>query len=141
MIEMLNEPLGQEAPNLIPSAIRLDVLVELIRGMSCYLSVRMSVVNSMMNGRAVSTNPQTFNQALLLVANLSRLAPDSVLHNVMPVFTFMGSNIFHRDDSYSFRVVQKVSSSLELCGDPTNSPLDNREHRSSHGFFSKKCTR
>jgi len=26
----------------------------------------------------------------------------------MPVFTFMGSNVFHRDDSYSFRVVQKV---------------------------------
>jgi U3 small nucleolar RNA-associated protein 10 len=75
---------------------------------------QMSIVNSMMNARAVSTNPQTFNQALLLVANLSRLAPDSVLHNVMPVFTFMGSNIFHRDDSYSFRVVQKVSSSLEL---------------------------
>ena len=140
MIEMLNEPLGQEAPNLIPSAIRLDVLVELIRGMSCYLSGKVSTVNSM-NSHAVSTNPQTFNQALLLVANLSRLAPDSVLHNVMPVFTFTGSNIFHRDDSYSFRVVQKVSSSLELCGDPTNSPLDNREHRSSHGFFSKKCTR
>jgi hypothetical protein len=26
----------------------------------------------------------------------------------MPIFTFMGSNIFHRDDVYSFRVVQKV---------------------------------
>jgi U3 small nucleolar RNA-associated protein 10 len=26
----------------------------------------------------------------------------------MPVFTFMGSNVFHRDDSYSFKVVQKV---------------------------------
>lgn len=42
------------------------------------------------------------------MASLTRLAPDSVLHNVMPVFTFMGSNVFHRDDSYSFRVVQKV---------------------------------
>jgi hypothetical protein len=25
------------------------------------------------------------------------------------VFTFMGSNVFHRDDNYSFRVVQKVN--------------------------------
>ncbi|GJE92911.1 U3snoRNP10 and BP28CT domain-containing protein [Phanerochaete sordida] len=67
--------------------VRLDVLVELIR---------------------VSENPQTFNQALLLMATLTRLAPDAVLRNVMPIFTFMGSNVFHRDDTYSFRVVQKT---------------------------------
>ncbi|KAF8440039.1 hypothetical protein L210DRAFT_3760928 [Boletus edulis BED1] len=70
-----------------PSArpLRLDVLVELIR---------------------VTDNPQTFNEALLLMASLARLTPDSVLHNIMPIFTFMGSNVFHRDDSYSFKVVQ-----------------------------------
>lgn len=56
----------------------------------------------------MSENPQTFNQALLLMATLTRLAPDAVVHNVMPVFTFMGSNVFHRDDTYSFRVVEKV---------------------------------
>jgi U3 small nucleolar RNA-associated protein 10 len=56
----------------------------------------------------VSGNPQTSNQALLLMAKLARLAPESVLHNVMPVFTFMGSNVFHRDDTYSFKVVQQV---------------------------------
>ena len=77
----------QDIPNLSPSAIRVDVLVELIR---------------------VTENPATFHQALLLMSNLTRLAPESVLHNVMPVFTFMGSNVFHRDDSYSFSVVQKV---------------------------------
>ncbi|KAJ3530702.1 hypothetical protein NM688_g7673 [Phlebia brevispora] len=73
------------------SAIRLDILVELIR---------------------VSNNPQTFNQALLLMATLARLSPEAVLHNVMPVFTFMGSNVFHRDDAYSFRVVQKTIDSI-----------------------------
>ncbi|KAJ6463475.1 hypothetical protein C8R45DRAFT_840925 [Mycena sanguinolenta] len=80
-----------EVPNLAPSAIRLDILVDLIR---------------------VVDNPQTFNQALLLMATLARLAPDSVLHNVMPIFTFMGSNVFHRDDSYSFKVVQKTVDSI-----------------------------
>ncbi|KAF8797612.1 hypothetical protein BYT27DRAFT_7204423 [Phlegmacium glaucopus] len=91
-----------EAPNLSPSVIRLDILVELIR---------------------VSGNPQTFNQALLLMANLARLAPESVLYNIMPVFTFMGSNVFHRDDTYSFKVVQQtidgivpvMASSLKLA--------------------------
>ncbi|KDQ24027.1 hypothetical protein PLEOSDRAFT_1068022 [Pleurotus ostreatus PC15] len=72
-----------EAPNTVSSSIRLDVLVEVVR---------------------VARNPQTFHQALLLIANLTRLAPEAVLHNVMPVFTFMGSNVFHRDDAYSFRV-------------------------------------
>jgi U3 small nucleolar RNA-associated protein 10 len=43
------------------------------------------------------------------MAGLARLAPDSVLHNIMPIFTFMGTNVFHRDDSYSFKVVQNVS--------------------------------
>ncbi|KAG6866337.1 hypothetical protein C0991_005804 [Blastosporella zonata] len=80
-----------EIPNLTPSVIRLEILVELIR---------------------VSDNPQTFHQALLLMANLTRLAPDSVLHNVMPVFTFMGSNVFHRDDTYSFKVVQQTVDSI-----------------------------
>ena len=61
-----------------------------------------------------SENPQTFHQACLLMASLTRVAPDAVLHNVMPVFTFMGSNVFHRDDAYSFRVVQKVRQTLDL---------------------------
>lgn len=69
------------------TGIRLDILVDIIR---------------------VSESPQTFHQALLLIASLARVAPKSVLHNVMPVFTFMGSNVFHRDDNYSFRVVQKT---------------------------------
>ncbi|KAF8626030.1 hypothetical protein AX15_005120 [Amanita polypyramis BW_CC] len=77
--------------NVTSNAIRLDVLVELIR---------------------VSDNPQTFHQALLLISKLSRLAPESALHNVMPVFTFMGSNVFHRDDTYSFKVVQQTIESI-----------------------------
>ena len=56
----------------------------------------------------MTDNPQTFHQALILMSNLTRLAPDSVLHNIMPVFTFMGSNVFHRDDASSFNVVQKT---------------------------------
>jgi U3 small nucleolar RNA-associated protein 10 len=59
----------------------------------------------------VSDNPQTFHQALLLISSLSHLAPEAVLRNVMPIFTFMGSSVLHRDDEYSFKVVQKVSPS------------------------------
>jgi U3 small nucleolar RNA-associated protein 10 len=94
-------------PNLSPSAVRLDILVELIRGEVVSLQPLFQVLTVLL-GNPVADNPQTFHQALLLMANLARLAPDSVLRNVMPIFTFMGSNVFHRDDTYSFRVVQQV---------------------------------
>ncbi|KAI0628514.1 hypothetical protein C8Q77DRAFT_1244640, partial [Trametes polyzona] len=61
-----------------PGSIRVDTVVEILR---------------------TSENPQSFHQASLLMASLARIAPDAVLHNVMPILTFMGSNIFHRDDT------------------------------------------
>ncbi|KAG6888638.1 hypothetical protein C0992_007990 [Termitomyces sp. T32_za158] len=100
----------KEVPNLAPSVIRLEILVELIRGtVGSSFHAQISRVHILM---LVSDNPQTFHQALLLMANLARLAPDSVLHHVMPVFTFMGSNVFHRDDTYSFKVVQQTVDSI-----------------------------
>jgi U3 small nucleolar RNA-associated protein 10 len=98
--------ISQDIPNVAPNPIRLDILVELIRGTSPRSNL-VKVLTSIAGPKAAD-NPQTFHQALLLMAKLARLAPDSVLHNVMPIFTFMGYNVFHRDDSYSFRVIQKV---------------------------------
>ncbi|EIN05935.1 hypothetical protein PUNSTDRAFT_137420 [Punctularia strigosozonata HHB-11173 SS5] len=80
-----------ELPNIEPSPIRASILVDVIR---------------------ITDNPQTFHQALLLMATLARLAPDAVVQNIMPIFIFMGSNVFHRDDPYSFRVVQKTIDSI-----------------------------
>lgn len=91
--------------------------MELIRGKSIAQSF-----SSLADALAASDNPQTFHQALLVMASLARLAPDAVLHNVMPVFTFMGSNVFQRDDTYSFRVVQKVN--LILLDGPSLPDLD-----------------
>jgi len=44
-----------------------------------------------------------------VASELARLIPDAVLHNIMPIFTFMGASDFQRDDAYSFGVVEKVS--------------------------------
>ncbi|KZT03292.1 uncharacterized protein LAESUDRAFT_744673 [Laetiporus sulphureus 93-53] len=81
----------KDTTKLHPGIIRVDILIELIRG---------------------ANNLQTFHQALLLIAGLARLAPEAVLHNITPVFTLMGTNVFHRDDAYSFRVVQKTIESI-----------------------------
>ncbi|XP_077406288.1 HEAT repeat-containing protein 1 isoform X2 [Vanacampus margaritifer] len=52
--------------------------------------------------------PQTHHHALLLLGAVANIFPEKVLHNIMPIFTFMGANIMRLDDSYSFRVIDKT---------------------------------
>ncbi|KXS11658.1 glycosyltransferase family 32 protein [Gonapodya prolifera JEL478] len=73
--------------NVSDSAIRLDTVVQSLR---------------------VTDNPQTHNSALLLLARLAQLNPHRVLNTVMPVFTFLGTNLVRQDDDYSFHVIHKT---------------------------------
>ncbi|BGP19830.1 hypothetical protein JCM10213_003139 [Rhodosporidiobolus nylandii] len=68
-------------------------------------SIRMAPVLDFMRS---SINPQTYHQSLLLLAQLGPLVPDQLVHNVMPIFTFMGANVLQRDDAYSLRVVDQT---------------------------------
>uniref|UniRef100_A0A671Q391 HEAT repeat-containing protein 1 n=1 Tax=Sinocyclocheilus anshuiensis TaxID=1608454 RepID=A0A671Q391_9TELE len=56
----------------------------------------------------ISDMPQTHHNALLLLGALAGVFPEKVLHNIMPIFTFMGSNIMRLDDTYSFQVINKT---------------------------------
>lgn len=69
------------------TSLRVDVVVQCIR---------------------MTDNPQTHNQALLLMATVASVYPECVLHNIMPVFTFMGANVLRQDDNYSFQVIQQT---------------------------------
>lgn len=53
-------------------------------------------------------SPQVQNAALLLVASLADVAPELVLHSVMPIFTFMGATVLRQDDEYSVHVIDQV---------------------------------
>ncbi|XP_043551503.1 HEAT repeat-containing protein 1 isoform X2 [Chiloscyllium plagiosum] len=55
-----------------------------------------------------SNMPQTHHHALLLLGAAAGFFPDKVLHNIMPIFTFMGANVMRLDDSYSFQVINKT---------------------------------
>ncbi|GAA5839039.1 hypothetical protein JCM9279_002573 [Rhodotorula babjevae] len=68
-------------------------------------SIRMAPVLDFMRS---SINPQTYSQSLLLLSQLGPLVPDQLVHNVMPIFTFMGANVLQRDDAYSLRVVDQT---------------------------------
>jgi hypothetical protein len=76
--------------NLETKSIRTDLIVDCVR---------------------TTESPQVQNSALLLVAGLAIVTPELVLHSVMPIFTFMGSNVLRKDDEYSAHVIDQVCSS------------------------------
>ncbi|KFB38442.1 AGAP009004-PA-like protein [Anopheles sinensis] len=55
-----------------------------------------------------SQNPQTHHHALLLLGHVARYVPEQVLHNMMEIFTFVGSSIVRQDDAYSFQIISKT---------------------------------
>ena len=55
-----------------------------------------------------SPSPVVQNSALLLVAGLAKIAPDVVIHCVMPIFTFMGVSVIRQNDDFSAHVVNEV---------------------------------
>lgn len=55
-----------------------------------------------------SNVPQTHHHALLLLGAIAAIFPEKVLHNIMPIFTFMGANVLRLDDGYSFRVIENT---------------------------------
>ncbi|KAJ3608034.1 hypothetical protein NHX12_025084 [Muraenolepis orangiensis] len=83
---------GPVAPDILEEdKFNLELVVQCVRG---------------------SDMPQTHHHALLLLGTVAGIFPDKVLHNIMPIFTFMGANIMRLDDSYSFQVINKTVRSV-----------------------------
>lgn len=74
-------------PQFDTSTIRTDLVVDCVR---------------------TTDSPQVQNTALLLVSGLAVIAPELVLHSVMPIFTFMGSSVLRKDDEYSVHVIDQT---------------------------------
>lgn len=80
-----------ESGTTVLEALRVDVVVNVIK---------------------TPCRPQTFHQALLLLSSVGKLAPESVLHHSMPIFTFVGNSMLQRDDEYSFTVIERTLQSI-----------------------------
>ncbi|KAK4328191.1 hypothetical protein Pmani_001398 [Petrolisthes manimaculis] len=59
-----------------------------------------------------SHSPDTHRRAMLILAFAARIHPDAVIQKVMPIFTFMGTSLMWRDDSYSFQVIHQTIESI-----------------------------
>ncbi|KAF0313059.1 HEAT repeat-containing protein 1 [Amphibalanus amphitrite] len=55
-----------------------------------------------------SPSPHTQQLALTVLGQAARIVPETVLHNTMAVFTFMGSSMLRQDTEYSFDVIQRT---------------------------------
>nr|OQO20369.1 hypothetical protein B0A51_12546 [Rachicladosporium sp. CCFEE 5018] len=82
---------AKSAAEINRSTIRADLIVEALR---------------------VTNSPQVHNTALLLISKLATIVPDSVLHSVMPLFTFMSSNTLRQADQYSSHVISMTVESI-----------------------------
>ncbi|KAJ5679855.1 U3 small nucleolar RNA-associated protein 10 [Penicillium macrosclerotiorum] len=87
LLAIVNKSKEFAKPLFDTSVIRADLVVDCVR---------------------TTDSPQVQNAALLLVAGLSVLAPELVLHSVMPIFTFMGSSVLRKDDDYSVSVIDQT---------------------------------
>ena len=59
-----------------------------------------------------STNVHVQVQGYLLLSEAARLMPDRIIHNIMPIFTFMGTSMVRNDDGYSFKVILQAIETL-----------------------------
>ncbi|EGW32648.1 U3 small nucleolar RNA-associated protein 10 [Spathaspora passalidarum NRRL Y-27907] len=62
------------------------------------------IVNSIRS----SQSPQVQNRLLLVISELASLAPEIILHSVMPIFTFMGAHTIRQDDEFSNSALQQT---------------------------------
>lgn len=68
-----------------------------------------------------STSKQVKHAALSLISSLVIVAPEVIIHGIMPVFIFMEKDTLRESDEYSAHVVDQVS--LSLVGLPTKRVL------------------
>ncbi|KXG53254.1 uncharacterized protein PGRI_003040 [Penicillium griseofulvum] len=87
LLAIVNKSKGSAKPQFDTSVIRADLVVDCVR---------------------TTDSPQVQNGALLLVGSLSVIAPELVLHSVMPIFTFMGTTVLRKDDDYSVSVIDQT---------------------------------
>lgn len=78
---------GSSAKKQYDKILKVELVIQCIRG---------------------TQNPQTHHHALLLLAHLAILCPDRVLHEVVAIFTFIGTSVARYDDNYSFFIMSQI---------------------------------
>lgn len=88
-------------------------------------SVRADLI---VNSIRLSQSPQVQSRLLLVIAELASLAPEIILHSVMPIFTFMGAHTIRQDDEFSSNALQqtiaKVVPAITAASESTTNEIE-----------------
>lgn len=76
--------------------------------LSTIMSESVFRINLIVQCIRVTQNPQTHYNALLFLSQCASLFPQQVMHNLVDIFTFMGSSITRHDDAFSFQVISNI---------------------------------
>ncbi|ETN46296.1 uncharacterized protein HMPREF1541_00480 [Cyphellophora europaea CBS 101466] len=87
MLAIVDKLKTARRPNIDWANIRADLVAECVRK---------------------TESPQVQTTALMLSASLASIAPDKVIHHIMPVFTFMGGKMLAQEDQLSINVVYQA---------------------------------
>lgn len=88
----LISPDGRPNRQRIPDKVfEIDLVVQCIRG---------------------TQNPQTHHHALQLLSYTASMIPELVLHNMMDIFTFVGTSVVRRDDAYTYQIISNIIQSI-----------------------------
>lgn len=60
----------------------------------------------------VTDNIQSHNLVFSCLSNVACMHPELVLTSVMPIFTFMGTNVLRQDDDFSFFIIKKTITAI-----------------------------
>jgi len=95
-----------------PKQMVLSCLLSIVRALkntsATTITGEMFRVDTLIACVRTSTNPQVHNRSLLLLSALAEIVPELILNHVMPIFAFMGANVFRQDDEYSAHVIDRV---------------------------------
>ena len=87
LLSLMTKALQSVSPSKLPLFESTFDVLQIIRTIQSSLDVHVQV------------------QGYILLSEAARLMPDRIIHSIMPIFTFMGTNIARNDDGYSFQVI------------------------------------
>jgi hypothetical protein len=109
-ILMLEANLYEYTKQLILSIIN-EVFLSLNK-LNLVIGSELIQIDTLLQCIRVTDNIQSHNLVFSCLSNVARMHAQLVLTSVMPIFTFMGTNVLRQDDDFSFFIIKKTITSI-----------------------------
>ncbi|XP_055916782.1 HEAT repeat-containing protein 1 homolog [Eupeodes corollae] len=111
-LDMESQSPAEYTKQLILSALLQCCQKSKAENLLCKISENTFRIDLIVQCIRVTQNPQTHYNALLFLSHCAGLFPQQVLHNLVDIFTFMGSSIARHDDAFSFQIISNIVESI-----------------------------